>query len=66
MQAEKHAHTAAKWKATQDVKKKKVHQVVREPELEDGAGNGKGRDSSDLPPVSDVTQGAVGQKHCHV
>ena len=61
-QAEKHARTAAKQKATQDAKKKAPHAVVDERELEEDEVDGERGDLHDPLTASEIVQGAGAQK----
>ena len=61
-QAEKCARTAAKQKATQDAKKKALHAVVDERELEEDEVDGECGDLHDPLTASEIVQGAGAQK----
>ena len=66
-QAEKRARTAAKRKATQDAKKKKaLHAVVDERELEEDEVDGERGDLRDPLTASEIVQGAGGRKRYRV
>ena len=65
-QAEKRTCTAAKQKATQDAKKKALHAVVDERELEEDKVDGERGDLRDPLMASEIVQGAGGRKRYHV
>ena len=64
IQAKKCACTAAKQKATQEAKKKKIqHAVMEKPESEEGEAGDEGGETHDIPSTLEIAKGLGAQKH---